>query len=359
MKTHPKDNEALGWSADWEVGVRVWVERHGDAVLGEGRADLLAAIDRTHSISAAARLLGISYRHAWTLVQKTNEAAGEPLVTAATGGLKGGGAQLTPRGKFALGVFAELRDEVRSSAAALLQRTLARPTDENATVHLAAAISAQEVVGQLLTEYALRQPGVAVRAVFGASNELADHILAGAPCDLFLSADADHIERLAAVGSIAPGQRRVIATNRVVAIGNHEVHNRVRKPADLLQAFVKHVAVADPACPLGKHSHAWLRTIECASDLAPKIVQVDNSRGVLAAMASGRAQVGVAFASDAAHAQDYPVLFAIAPSGDALSYSAAVVQRGRRAEDAARLLDFFSSQVAQRCFRRCGFALPK
>src|SRR5262249_9585862 len=39
----------------WTVGVRVWVERAGQAVLGAGRLELLEWIDRCHSISAAAR----------------------------------------------------------------------------------------------------------------------------------------------------------------------------------------------------------------------------------------------------------------------------------------------------------------
>ena len=359
MTKRAKNQDSARWSADWQVGVRVWVERQGQAVLGEGRADLLAAIERTHSISAAARLLGISYRHAWMLVQQTNEASGEPLVVAATGGLKGGGAQLTPRGKLALEIFARLRDEVRSTAAGLLQRTLAPTTDETETVHLAAAISAQEVVGQLLTEYALRQPGVRVRAVFGASNELADHILAGAPCDLFISADAAHLDHLSAAGLTDAGQQRVVATNSLVAIGTTEIRAHVRKPVDLLAPAVKHIAVAEPACPLGKYSQAYLHTTGYIDDLMSKVVQVDNSRGVLAALASGRAQAGLAFASDAAHAPDCQVLFTITGASDSLLYCAAVVERGQRGEDARKLLDFFSTPVAQRCFRRCGFALPK
>src|SRR5437870_5212288 len=44
-----------GWGSDWAVGVRVWVERAGRAVLGEGRLELLEAIERWHSISEAAR----------------------------------------------------------------------------------------------------------------------------------------------------------------------------------------------------------------------------------------------------------------------------------------------------------------
>ena len=49
------NDETCGWVGDWRVGVRVWVERQGEAILGEGRLELLEWIDRCHSISAAAR----------------------------------------------------------------------------------------------------------------------------------------------------------------------------------------------------------------------------------------------------------------------------------------------------------------
>ncbi len=82
----------LSWMADWTVGVRVWLERIGHAVLDPGRLELLEGIDRWCSISAAARQAGVSYRHAWVMVQEVNRAAGEALVEAATGGRHGGGA---------------------------------------------------------------------------------------------------------------------------------------------------------------------------------------------------------------------------------------------------------------------------
>ncbi len=157
---------AAHWASDWEVVVRLWIERHGKSMLADALADLLLAIEQTHSISAAARQLGISYRHAWELVQEGNAAAGQPLVSAAVGGQHGGGTQLTPSGKLSLDVFDQLRGKVRETAAGLLQTTLRPALDLEATVHLAAAISLQEVVGQLLTEYALRQPAIRVRAVF-------------------------------------------------------------------------------------------------------------------------------------------------------------------------------------------------
>ena len=103
----------LLWMGDWAVGVRVWVER-GAAVLGGGRLELLEEIDRCHSISAAARRIGMSYRHAWVMVQEVNRAAGELMIEAATGGRNGGGAaRLTPHGRQAVAAFRDLQEQLR------------------------------------------------------------------------------------------------------------------------------------------------------------------------------------------------------------------------------------------------------
>jgi molybdate transport system regulatory protein len=67
--------------------------------LGPGKADLLEAIRKTGSISAAARRKGMSYKQAWLLVETMNGCFSEPLVAAVKGGKSGGGARLTPLGE--------------------------------------------------------------------------------------------------------------------------------------------------------------------------------------------------------------------------------------------------------------------
>src|SRR4029078_9400017 len=109
------------WASDWKVGVRVWVEREGQAVLGEGRAELLAAIETEHSITKAAKAAGMSYRRAWNLIQEVNEAAAETLVEAAVGGKQGGGAHLTANGRLALAVYDDVRLSLVESAAGALR----------------------------------------------------------------------------------------------------------------------------------------------------------------------------------------------------------------------------------------------
>lgn len=100
-----------------------------DVVIGPGKADLLAAIDRTGSISAASRELGMSYKKAWQLIDTMNRHLPERAVETATGGHERGGAHLTPLGREVLVRFRALEallDPARSDDAGALQSLVAR-----------------------------------------------------------------------------------------------------------------------------------------------------------------------------------------------------------------------------------------
>ena len=70
-----------------------------EIAIGPGKAELLAAIASTGSISASAKQLGMSYRRAWLLVDTMNRCFREPVVASATGGSGGGGAHVTEFGQ--------------------------------------------------------------------------------------------------------------------------------------------------------------------------------------------------------------------------------------------------------------------
>ncbi len=71
--------------------------------LGPGKVRLLELIDDTGSISAAARLMEMSYRRAWLLVESMNAAFRTPVLIAAVGGTRGDVAVLTPFGREVVG----------------------------------------------------------------------------------------------------------------------------------------------------------------------------------------------------------------------------------------------------------------
>jgi molybdate transport system regulatory protein len=88
-----------------------------EIAMGPGKADLLEAIQREGSISAAGRALGMSYRRSWMLVDAMNRCWKEPLVEAIAGGGRDRGARVTTFGKAVLQAYRELERRMAASAA--------------------------------------------------------------------------------------------------------------------------------------------------------------------------------------------------------------------------------------------------
>src|SRR5262249_33125417 len=175
-------------------------------------------------------------------------------------------------------------------------------------------------LGQVLADYALRQPAIRVRAVFGASDELADHVLAGAPADLFLTADARQLDRLEAARFLRPGSRTALAENSLGAIAPADRAVPVRKPAHLVRPGVTRVALADATSPLGGYTQAYLEGLGLYQALRSRVMQVDNSRAVVAAVRAGRADVGLVYGSDAVQAEGCRLLFRAHQDPSAIPY---------------------------------------
>jgi molybdate transport system regulatory protein len=102
-------------------GLTLRILRGRSPAMGPGRAELLEHIERSGSISAAARAMEMSYRRAWELVQQINESFPEPLVVKETGGRSGGGARLTPLGREVLERFRKMESKASSAITADLK----------------------------------------------------------------------------------------------------------------------------------------------------------------------------------------------------------------------------------------------
>lgn len=93
-----------------------------DHAIGPGKTDLLEAIARTGSISAAARDMAMSYKRAWQLVDELNRSFATPLVSTSKGGMHGGGAALTPRGTEVLEAYRSLERKAQKLLAVELRQ---------------------------------------------------------------------------------------------------------------------------------------------------------------------------------------------------------------------------------------------
>lgn len=86
--------------------------------MGPGKAALIEAIERSGSISGAARELEMSYRRAWKLAEEINSSFREPLVVTATGGRQGGGAVVSDLGREVVKRFRAMEAKASAGIAA-------------------------------------------------------------------------------------------------------------------------------------------------------------------------------------------------------------------------------------------------
>jgi molybdate transport system regulatory protein len=80
-----------------QVRSKIWLEIGDEPVFGHGREKLLRLIQKTSSINAAAKEMGVPYRKAWTYLDTMEKRLGFPLVNRLKGGAGGGESTLTPQ----------------------------------------------------------------------------------------------------------------------------------------------------------------------------------------------------------------------------------------------------------------------
>jgi len=96
-----------------QVRSKIWLEIDGKPVFGKGREGLLRLIQKTGSINAASREMGIPYRKAWSYIDAMEKRLGVPLVNRLKGGAGGGESTLTAEAMELLDKFNSLQNGVQ------------------------------------------------------------------------------------------------------------------------------------------------------------------------------------------------------------------------------------------------------
>ncbi len=132
-----------------------------------------------------------------------------------------------------------------------------------------------------------------------ASSVLARQIAAGAPADVFVSADSDWVDWLAAQG-VSVGRRRVVASGRLVVAGPRSAQGE--------PALRGRIALADPShVPAGRYARRALARLGRWAEVAPEAVYVADVRAALAAVQTGAADRAIVYASDVRERADVSV----------------------------------------------------
>lgn len=202
------------------------------------------------------------------------------------------------------------------------------------------------------------QGGAMARASYASSSVIARQIEAGAPADIFISADTDWMDDLAKRGLIAPGSRFDLLSNRLVLIAPTDSQIRLRiAPGMKLAAALGggRLAVGGPDVPAGRYAEASLETLGVWPSVKDHLAPGENVRATLAFVARGEAPLGVVYETDALIEPAVKVVGVFPSSSHApIIYPAALVAASRNPV-ARGYLAFLRSPRARAIFRRYGF----
>jgi molybdate transport system substrate-binding protein len=190
---------------------------------------------------------------------------------------------------------------------------------------------------------------------FGASSDLARQIQAGAPADVFFSADAARVAELEKAGLVKPGISRNVLSNTLVVVVPAGAGATIREPADL--KTVRRLALANPeAVPAGMYAKKWLEAQGLWEALAPRVVPALDVRAALAAVEAEQADAGIVYATDAALSKQVRVAVRVPRAqGPPIVYALAPIAASKNAEEARALVGFLTSADAKPIYERFGF----
>jgi molybdate transport system substrate-binding protein len=167
------------------------------------------------------------------------------------------------------------------------------PPADAKPLRIAAASDLQRVLPRVVERFQA-STRTTTSLTLDASGRLAEQIKAGAPFDLFLSANVKFVSDLAAAGLVVPESVQPYARGSLVLCLHRSVSDQVRGLADLSRPDIKKIAIANPDyAPYGMAARQALQRAGLWSSLEPKIVRADSVRQALIYAQNGDAEAAL------------------------------------------------------------------
>lgn len=197
---------------------------------------------------------------------------------------------------------------------------------------------------------------------FAGSSALARQIEAGAPADLFVSADQQWMDYVQSRGLMRKGSRAQFLSNSLVLIApaSSRINLTLRRGVPLARALGSgRLAMADPdAVPAGRYGKDALIALGVWKSVSPKVARAENVRVALAFVSRKEAPLGIVYATDARQDKGVRVVGTFpASSHKPIRYPLALTARSSH-KDAAAFRKFLLSPEARAIFARYGFGKP-
>ena len=224
-----------------------------------------------------------------------------------------------------------------------------------------AAASTANAVDEIGALFAARGEGK-MTASYAASSTLAKQIEQGAPANIFLSADQQWMDYLAAKKLVIAESRRNLLGNRLVLIAPADSkldRIDIGKNTDLVALLGDgRLATGDPDhVPVGLYARQALEHMGQWTAIAPRLARADSVRAALALVERGEAPLGIVYATDAAVSPKVKLLGSFPEDlHDTILYPVALVT-GKDSKAARDFLALLQTPDAKAIFAKYGFKL--
>ncbi|MFD1319075.1 molybdate ABC transporter substrate-binding protein [Loigolactobacillus zhaoyuanensis] len=223
------------------------------------------------------------------------------------------------------------------------------------TIHYSAAASLKDSLTEIAQQYQTKQPKVKIDLDFAGSGQIKQKVLSGAPIDGVLTASKTDMQALTQADKAI--NSKVLLKNDLVVIQNKQARALKGTLKQQLQAANK-IALGEPKLvPAGRYATESLASLKL--QLTDKFVYANDVRQVLAFVASGNAEIGFVYRTDA-RISDQVRISAKVP---AKTHSPIRYYVGVSATDAAKkratkkFNRYLASRSAQKVFKQAGFKM--
>lgn len=227
-------------------------------------------------------------------------------------------------------------------------------------LNIAAAANLQKVLTEALLPAFQAKTGITVTPTFGSTKLLATQIRHGAPVDVFVAADTQTVDKLAASHALIASTERVYAIGRLVMWTRKDAPRHPRKIEDLGDAAYARIAIANPLlAPYGMAARQSFERAGLAGRIDARIVQAENIAQCLQYAKSGNADVALTALSLVIEDKADPYVIVPDKLHAPLTQSAAVVSNSRQPARATQFIAFLTGKEAAPIWKRYGYLLPK
>ena len=228
---------------------------------------------------------------------------------------------------------------------------------EESQLTVAAAANLTDALGEIGPRFT-SATGIRLVLSFGATADLAKQIENGAPFDVFLAADTEHVDQLESKGLLTPGSRAIYARGRLVVWLPPGSKLKVEKIPDITAKQFERIAIAKPdLAPYGRAAVESLRNLQIWSEVEKKVIYAQNVSQAKQYTATGNAEAAF-------------IPLALVKPGEAtyieldeklhqpIDQALGIVKESTKQSQARRLVDFLLSPEGRELLTKSGYKTP-